>query len=156
MAKKPMLWTAARLIAALSLMAAGAAIVAYMITLYPDERWDRDQRELTYLFVAVGWFVGWFGLGQKAHSEPNASSVGLGLRAVITMCAYILGLLSIWYGIQKMKVHAYHEPVPAVLDMFEQLTEYFFFLVHPKLLAAIAFVGLVAGSLTKGAARKWN
>lgn len=155
MARRATLWTAARLVAAALLMAAGAAIVPFMISLYPDERWDRDQRELTYLFVGVGWYVGWFGLGQKVNKDLG-SGIGLGLRAVLTMCAWILGLLSIWYGIRRMRQHAYWEPMEAILDMFNKLTEYFVFLMNWQLLGVIAVVGMIVGSMTEGAAKRWK
>lgn len=155
MARRATLWTASRLVAAALLMIAGAVMVPILISFYPDEKLDTDQRELTYLFVAVGWYVGWFGLGRKVNTGVG-SGVGLGLRAVITMVVWILALLAIWYGIEQMKRHAYWEPLEAVLDMFDKLTEFVQYLLNWKLLGIIAGIGVVVGSMVEGAGKRWR
>ena len=156
MPKPSHLPTAARLVAAALLSVAAIIFVPILMNAYPEENtWKYHETSFKYMLIAIGIHVGWNGLGIKVNTDQG-SGIGLGLRAAITMTVWALGLLAIWHGIEKMKKHAYYEPVPAVLDMFNQLAEYSTYLLNVKLLLIIAAMGIVAGLLTENAGKRWR
>lgn len=147
--------TAARLVAAVCLGAGAFIFVPVLIGIYPEEPFHYHESGLTKLFLAIAVFVGWYGLGRKVNTG-RGSGIGLGFRASLTMFAWALSILSIWYGIGKMRKHAYYEPVPAVLDMFEQLSEYAFFMLNGTLIGLLLGIGIVSGVLADSAAKRWK
>lgn len=149
--------TAAKLVAAVALAFVTAMMVPILISYYPDERFDRDARELMQTFAIIGGLVGWFSLGKRVKTE-GGKGIMLGLRAALVTTIWIVFVLAVNNVVGSIldRDLAGAEPMEAIFQMFAKAAEYGTFLLNPKLVGIIAFAGVTVGVLTANTQRKWN
>ncbi|QHQ35454.1 TrgA family protein [Algicella marina] len=150
--------TAARLVAAIC-VSFSLLIMVYVVTAYlPEERLERYETRLLWVFGIYGLYHGWYGLGKKATVETG-SGVFLGLRSAITVTVAILFMCAISKVIDDIldSKLAGANPMEAIKNMFAAFGEYFFLLLaQPKLLIIFAITGIICGVLARNAAKRWD
>lgn len=154
---QPMMPTAARMVAALSLTVLCLIMVVVLDRFYPDEEFWRDWPEMFYLFGAVGFMVGWRSMGRRI-AEEGGTGIGLGVRAGIMIALWVIGLLSIryvWGEILKENLRG-EDPLQAIYMFGEKAMEYSTFLANPKLVLIAAFMAITAGVLVRNTHHHWR
>ncbi|MSU90523.1 TrgA family protein [Rhodobacteraceae bacterium 2CG4] len=154
---QPVMPTAARMVAALALCAVSLLMVLVLNRFYPEEEFWRDWPEMFYLFGAVGFLVGWKSTGRRI-AEEGGTGIGLGLRAAVTVAAWILFILSanhLWQQIGKARLRG-EDPKQAVYLMAEKFMEYGTFMLNLKLVLIAAFMGITVGVLVRNTHHRWR
>ena len=149
--------TAARLVAAISLAIASAAMVIVLAMYYPDAKLDRHMPNIFFVFGGLGALVGWYSLGRRVEFEEGIG-IGLGIRAALTTMAWIILALGISFVIMEILDNKFRglEPMAAIRALVEQCMVFAGYLFHAKVFGIALGMGIVAGLLTRNAHRKWR
>jgi len=149
--------TAARLVAAISLAIASAAMVIVLAMYYPDAKLDRYMPRIFIVFGGLGALVGWYSLGRRVEFEEGIG-IALGIRAALTTMAWVILALGISYVIMEILDDKFRglEPMAAIRALVEQCMFFAAYLFHTKVFGIAIGMGIIAGLLTRGAHRKWR
>jgi hypothetical protein len=147
--------TAARLVAALALGLACPLMYFVFNAQYPDLRLDLLRNLLMGMLGAVGFLVGWFSLGRRVTGKLGSGFV-LGMRAAVTITVWALFLCALYYVLDRIAIHAYREPMEAILALFDKMTEYALYLLNWRIAGLALLIGVTCGTLSENAARRWN
>ncbi len=149
--------TAARLVAAISLAIASAAMVIVLAIYYPDAKLDRYMPNIFFVFGGLGALVGWYSLGRRVEFEEGIG-IGLGIRAALTTMAWIILALGIAFIMMEIVDERYRgrEPMAAIRGLIAQCMLLAGYLFHAKVFGIAIGMGIVAGLLTRNAHRMWR
>lgn len=149
--------TAARLVAAISLAIASAAMVIVLAMYYPDARLERHMPRIFIVFGGLGALVGWYSLGKRVEVEEGIG-VGLGIRAAMTTMAWIILALGIAFVVSEILDNKFRglEPLAAIRALVEQCMILVGYLFHWNVFGIAIGMGIVAGLVTRNAHEKWR
>ncbi len=149
--------TGARLMAAICGLFACIAMVYVLMAYLPEERLDRNENQLVWLFGIVGVLYGWYVLGKKA-SEEQGFGIFLGIRAAIGVTIWILFLLSLWHVIESIidRDLVGARPIEAIWQLLERAMELGFLIMNPTLIGIFLGTGIVCGVMARRAAKIWD
>lgn len=149
--------TAARLVAAISLAIASAAMVIVLAMYYPDAKLDRYMPNIFFVFGGLGALVGWYSLGKRVEAEQGIG-IGLGIRAALTTMAWIILALGISFVIMEILDNKFRglDPMDAIGALVKQWVILSAYLFHAKVFGIAIGMGIISGLLTRNAYEKWR
>jgi hypothetical protein len=146
------MFTGARLVAGLILGLSG--IVVGMLLVDADQNIQHLRSEVIYLLGAVGFMVGWRGLGKRV-GKGYPAALGFGLRAAFSVALWSMLLAALYEVFRNIFKHAgdgYMVPVIETFQYTVDIARYSFQL--PIVLTAIG-LGLVCGLVTEYVNKIW-
>lgn len=105
--------------------------------------------------AGIGFLTGWRVLGTLT-GWGFFTSVGYGLRTVVTAVFWVLLLFSLWEMIELSIKMRYDGPMQAILDVFALMIENGRLVLLPDVLVALGVGGTLAGLFAEWAGRRWN
>lgn len=146
--------TAARFVAAIYLAIAGVVVV--MVTVNEYEGLARDFLGIAIPVGILGFCMGWWGIGRKI-AQKDIGAAALGIRAGISMFIWSMFMFGFWHMVQGILVHAYYQPLTAVLSMLGTSLAYGKALATSvPIMGTIIVLSLIGGRITKNAWLKWD
>ena len=144
--------TAARLVSSILLALSAAIVVMVSIEVYPTI--ENRMNSLLAGAAIVGLLNGWFGLGRSIASE-DSSAVMEGVKAGLTVFLWVLLVYGIENMIQGMLVHAYFQPMTALLQIPSRMIQYGKMAMNVPIGGSILVLSVFVGVMAKRASVKW-
>lgn len=145
--------TAARLVSAILLALSAGIVVMIAIEVYPNI--GNRMNSLLAGAVGVSLVVGWMGIGRTIAMDEG-SAVMAGIKAGITAFLWVLLVYGIEEMVQGIMVHAYYQPMTALLQVPSRMIEYGKMAMNVPIGGAIVILSAFVGIMAKRASDKWN
>ncbi|MFN3722084.1 MAG: TrgA family protein [Paracoccaceae bacterium] len=145
--------TAAKLVAGLVFgFVAFVAAHLYALSL-PDGATSGVLRQVS---AVVGVLCGWFVMGPFAkRARGQIDAMGAGVRTSLTMLIVVVLTFAIVEMLDRAIKGRFKTPMDAVLSIFEQGLRLIGSVAQPDILAVLLLGGLVGGSVSRWAGRRW-
>ncbi|MGP3695704.1 TrgA family protein [Rhodobacter sp. NSM] len=105
--------------------------------------------------AGVGLICGWMISGAMA-GRGYVAAMSTGVRTVVTTAFVALLGYSVYIMILRALRMLYHGPIEALLGVFSLMMNHAKLLATPEILAVLFLGGLIGGSISEWAGRRWK
>lgn len=143
--------TATKLISALVLAIAGAALGFLLTPLVPKI----SNANLIPIAAALGFVAGWVVIGRRIERKMGGAVLA-GIAGVLTLVVWFLLVQGLRDMLRLAMDHRYHGPLEAIVDIIRLSTEYIPYFIRYDIGALLVAAALFSGVIAKITNRHWK